>query len=101
MEPDRALPGGVGSILDPVRPGSEVLVHAVDRSRGLGSMLEQSRIFDLGVVVVVELPVDEVSEVSRVVGQVELLEELHEVLEVQNDRVVLKQKVGKKDELVH
>ena len=68
MEPDRALPGGVGSILDPVRPGSEVLVHAVDRRRGLGSMLEKSRIFDLGVVVVVQLPVDEVSEVSRVVG---------------------------------
>ncbi len=67
-----------------------VIVHAMDRGRRLGPMLQQSRILVLRIVVVVQLAVDEVSEVGRIVGQVKLFEKFDEVLEVENQSVVLK-----------
>jgi len=88
MKPNGAFPGGPGPFRN--LSGPEVFVHAVDRRCRLGPALEQARVFDLGVVVVVELAVDEVAEVGRIVGQVELLEELDEVVEVENDWIILK-----------
>jgi hypothetical protein len=88
MQLDRTLP----SRPVPVRRSvpANVIVHAMDRGRRLGPMLQQSRIIILRVVVVVQLAVDEVAEVGRVVGQVKLFEKFDEVLEVQNQSVVLK-----------
>jgi len=55
-------------------------------------MLQKPRILGLRVVVVVQLAVDEVAEVGRIVGQVKLFEKLDEVFKVQNQGIVLKRK---------
>ena len=85
---DRALPGWPVPVRRSV--SLNVLVHAVNRGRRLCPMLQQPRILGLRIVVVVQLAVDEVAEVGRIVGQVKLFEKFDEVLEVQNQGVVLK-----------
>jgi hypothetical protein len=85
---DRAFPGRP----IPIRRSVNVFVHTVDRGRRLGPMLQKPRILGLRVVVVVQLAVDEVAEVGRIVGQVKLFEKLDEVFKVQNQGIVLKRK---------
>ena len=95
VKPDCTLPGRTCTIRNPVRSASEVVVHAVDRGRRLGPVVNQSRVVGIRVVVavVIEFAVDKVSEVGGVVGQVELFEQFDEVIKVEDDRIVLEKNV--------